>query len=373
MADLPIGLYIHVPFCDGKCPYCDFYSAPAPEEERARYTDALCCALAEWGARLRRPVDTIYFGGGTPVLLGGARLVRILNAARAAFRVASDAEITVEANPAAAQEALFAALRTGGFNRLSMGLQSANEAELRFLGRRHTAQQAADAVRAARAAGFDNISLDLMLGLHGQTDASLRRSVKFCAALGVEHISAYILKVEPGTAFGARAASLDLPDDDAQAALYHTACTALRTAGYRQYEISNFARAGRESRHNLKYWHDEEYLGLGPSAHSFLNGRRFFYPCSRAEFLRGIPPQLDGPGGDFAEYAMLALRLAEGLREDRCQARFGCGIPPQMRRAAAPLAAHGLLRMSAAAIALTEDGFLVSNSVIETLLETLDA
>lgn len=365
----PIGLYIHIPFCDGKCPYCDFYSMRGDAAAMDRYTDAVCTSLTHWGARLSAPVDTVYFGGGTPTLLGAARLNRMLAAARAAFAVAPDAEITAEANPASAQELLFRAMRAGGFNRLSMGLQSADADELHFLGRRHTAAQAAEAVHAAQEAGFRNLSLDLMIGLRGQTADSLRRSVDFCASLGVPHISAYLLKVEQGTAFGARADKLALPDDDAQVALYHTVCAALRSHGYAQYEISNFARPGFASRHNLKYWHDAPYLGIGPAAHSFLDGRRFYYPRDIRLFESGAEPVGDGRGGDFAEYAMLALRLTEGLRAADCRARFGHGIPDAMRRAAQPLVRAGLVRMTDEALSLTEDGFLLSNSVIGMLLD----
>lgn len=365
---MQIGLYIHIPFCDGKCPYCDFYSMRGTAASMDAYTDAVCAALRDWGARTSDPVDTVYFGGGTPTLLGADRLNRMLDAAFAAFSVVPGAEITAEANPGFAQEALFRAMKTGGFNRLSMGLQSADAAELRFLGRRHTAAQAAAAVYAARNAGFTNLSLDLMLGLQGQTADSLRRSIDFCAALDVPHISAYLLKVEPHTVFGTHADKLMLPDDDAQAALYHTACDALRAHGYAQYEISNFARPGFASRHNLKYWHDEPYLGIGPAAHSFLDGRRFYYPRDIRRFESGEAPIADGNGGNFAEYAMLALRLTEGLRSDACRARFGYDIPDAICRAAQPLVRVGLVRQTETGLALTEDGFLLSNAVIGRLL-----
>ena len=367
----PIGLYIHIPFCDGKCPYCDFYSMRGDAPAMDRYTDAVCASLIRWGRRVFAPVDTVYFGGGTPTLLGADRLNRMLAAARDSFAVAPGAEVTAEANPASAQEALFCAMRAGGFNRLSMGMQSADADELRFLGRRHTAAQAAAAVRAAYYAGFENISLDLMIGLRGQTADSLSRSVDFCAAADVPHVSAYLLKVEPGTAFGAHADKLALPDEDAQAALYHTVCTALRAHGYGQYEISNFTRPGFASRHNLKYWHDEPYLGIGPAAHSFLDGRRFYYPRDIRLFESGAEPVGDGSGGDFAEYAMLALRLTEGLRAAGCRARFGHGIPDAMRRAAQPLVRAGWVRVTDDALALTEDGFLLSNAVIGWLLNSL--
>lgn len=366
-----IGIYVHVPFCSGKCPYCDFYSICGNAEAMDAYTDAMVRVLHLWRRSIHPPVDTVYFGGGTPVLLGASRLNRILTAIRL-FNCDPDAEITIEANPAAAQETLFQELHEIGFNRMSLGLQSANPAELRFLGRRHTVEQAEAAFYSARTAGFDRISLDLMLGLQGQTIASLRRSIDFCAGLGADHVSAYLLKVEPGTPFAAQADKLNLPDEDEQAAFYHETCAALRSHGYEQYEISNFARPGFASRHNLKYWHDEPYLGIGPGAHSFLDGRRFYYSRDLNAFCAGAEPIPDGSGGDAEEYAMLALRLTEGLREESYRARFGRPIPEKLRVKAQPLARAGLVRVTGEAVSLTEEGFLLSNAVIGELLTAFD-
>ena len=219
----PIGLYLHIPFCDGKCPYCDFYSMRAGEDAKEAYTQALCRSVKMWGERTnRRPVDTVYFGGGTPVLLGASRLNRVLSAAGDAFRLLPDSEITLEANPAAALQTELEMLAEAGFNRISFGMQSAHEEELRFLGRRHTAGDAQKAVQAAKQAGFRNISLDLMLGLQGQTVQKAEESVDYCAALGVQHVSAYLLKVEEGTPFAKR--SLTLPEEEAQREIYLAVC-----------------------------------------------------------------------------------------------------------------------------------------------------
>ncbi len=368
-----IGVYVHVPFCDGKCPYCDFYSMRGDKARLDAYTAALCRTAQAWAPQWRgKTADTVYFGGGTPVLLGADRLRRVLDAIRANITLTDDAEITVEANPAAAQEPLFRALREAGFNRLSMGLQSADPEELRFLGRRHTVQQASEAVQAARNAGFANISLDLMLGLQGQTPDRLKRSVAFCAQQGVPHVSAYLLKVEPGTPFDQRGVESHLPDEDAQAELYHTVCTELAQHGYHQYEISNFAKPGFESRHNLHYWRDEEYAALGASAHGFLDGRRFYYPRDIDAFLQGQLPVEDGTGGDPEEYILLALRLTEGVRRSAYLHRFGQPLPKALERKAALLARGGLLTDDGERIALTRDGFLVSNAVIGALLDCMD-
>lgn len=365
--DDQLGLYIHVPFCDGKCPYCDFYSLPADEARMDRYTDLLEDHLKSWAQRLDRPADTLYFGGGTPNLLGAERLNRLVSTAKDCFGLESG-EITVEANPGRELGPLFESLRRGGVNRLSIGLQSASQDELGLLGRRHTVEQAREAVHEAQAAGFDNISLDLMLGIQGQSADSLRRSVEFCAESGATHVSAYLLKVEPGTAYYKKQDALVLPDEDETGGLYLLACQELERHGFLPYEISNFAVPGFESRHNLKYWHCEEYLGLGPAAHSFLNGRRFWWPRSLRDFEQGCEPTDDGPGGDFEEYAMLALRLTEGLREADCLHRFGYGIPQGLRRRAERFQSHGLVVCEEASIRFTTRGFLVSNALLAEIL-----
>lgn len=363
----PIGIYIHVPFCDGKCPYCDFFSLRGSEERMDQYTESVISRLKAWGSSLCRPADTLYFGGGTPSLLGAPRLLRITQAAREAFSL-EHAEITVEVNPSGQMDRLFYGLAEGGINRLSLGLQSANEEELRLLGRRHTVQQAYEAVRAAQRAGFHNISLDLMIAIQGQTPESLCRSVAFCAELEVPHLSAYLLKIEEGTLYGKQKELLHLPSEDSAADLYLLACETIEKAGYFQYEISNFCKPGFQSRHNLKYWNAQEYLGIGPAAHSLLNGRRFFYPRSLQGFLNGKDPQEEGLGGDLEEYTMLRLRLTDGLTEKDCQSRFGCSIPEKYRKRAARYCAAGLTQCDTTGIRLTRRGFLVSNLLLSEIL-----
>ncbi len=369
-----IGLYLHVPFCNGKCPYCDFYSLRGSKTQMDQYVKALCDKMKRWAEGRSRPaVKTVYFGGGTPNLLGAARLSALLGQAEASFGLAAAAEVTLEVNPSRLTDrAFFSTLREAGFNRLSMGMQSANEDELRLLGRKHTAEDVKRAVREARAAGFSNISLDMMLGLPGGSCEKLKHSVAFAAELGVEHISAYILKVEPGTPFAA--GGVQLPEDDETADQYLFCVEELAKRGYAQYEISNFARPGFESRHNLVYWHEEEYLGLGPSAHSFLDGQRFFYPRSLEKFLTGDPPIPDGKGGNFQEYAMLNLRLTEGLRRDRCVERFGRQGEIAFARALENIkkCPPGLIRTDGETISFTPEGFLVSNALILALLEGAD-
>jgi oxygen-independent coproporphyrinogen-3 oxidase len=364
-----IGLYVHVPFCDGKCPYCDFYSIRGTGERMDEYTKRIIYDIKYESERTGRKADTLYFGGGTPSLLGAKRLIRIVEAARRGFGL-ERAEITVEANPGDDLADFFREIRAAGINRLSLGLQSADDAELRLLGRRHTAGQAARCISDAHAAGFENLSLDLMLAVQGQTEESLRRSVRFCAEAGASHVSAYLLKIEPGTAYFKNRDILRLPDEDGAAALYLLACGELEQFGFHQYEISNFAKVGFRSRHNLKYWRDEEYLGFGPAAHSFLEGRRFSNRRSLGAFLRGEPAEPQGDGGGFEEFAMLALRLREGLTDARCREKFGRPVPQRLKTAAKRYESAGLTVCGEDGFHFTPRGFLVSNALTAEILFT---
>ncbi len=368
---MPIGLYLHVPFCISKCPYCDFYSVPTTEQQLDGYTDALLAALKQWAETTNDTADTIYFGGGTPSLLGGKRLETLTAAARRLFS-ADNAEITLEANPGDDLSDVLNAFAAAGGNRLSLGMQAADDRLLKALGRRHTTADVETAVHAATAAGITNYSLDVMLGIPHQSVEDVRAAVAYCNALGASHVSAYLLKLEPGTPFAMTPPLL--PDEDDVVSLYHTAADALQQHGYRHYEISNFARPGFESRHNTKYWNLDPYLGIGPSAHSFLGGKRFAYPRSLAEFMRGGTPSAEATEpttiaeGSAEEYAMLRLRLTEGLREDLFFARFGTPLPSAWRTAAAALPSS-LVVSDADGIRLTRDGFLVSNAILSRLLD----
>ena len=336
---------------------------PAGEETKDAYVQALCRSIDAADPLC----DTVYFGGGTPSQLGTARLTAIL----AHIRRTADCEVTVECNPGDAAALDFRALADAGVNRISMGLQSADDAERRALGRRSDAATVRRAVEQARTAGITNLSLDLMLGIPGQTADSLARSIDFCLALEVPHVSAYLLKVEDGTPFAAMRAELALPDEDAVCDFYLQTVDALGAAGLRQYEISNFARPGFESRHNLKYWRCEAYLGLGPAAHSFLDGKRFFYPRDLQAFLDGQPPVQDGAGGDPAEWLMLRLRLMEGVTDAAFAARFDRPLPAAFWNSAERFARQGLMTVTNGCAALTPAGCLLSNPIIGTLTETV--
>ena len=369
-----IGLYIHIPFCVSKCPYCDFHSSAigTPLQVQTRldaYTDALLSSMKRWAERLPVTADTLYFGGGTPSLMGGARLAKVVAEAQRLFGL-RNAEITMEANPADDLVDTLSAFAAAGGNRLSLGMQSAVAAELALLGRRHTPADVARTVADARRAGIDNISLDVMLGIGGQTLASACRSVDVAAELGATHLSAYLLKIEPNTPYGAQPPA-DLPSEDETVDLYLAAFERMEYHGYRQYEISNAALPGRESCHNLKYWLSDPYLGIGPAASSCVGGKRFTYPRDTAAFIAGCEPEEDpcegAAVGSPEEYALLRLRLAEGLSMEEFAARFGKTLPVEWIRNASALPAQ-LVEVNSEKIRLTREGFLLSNSIISRII-----
>ena len=365
----PAGLYIHVPFCMSKCRYCDFYSFPSDGGLFEPYTERVTNALEHYRNRYARRYNSLYFGGGTPLLLGEKQLIKITE--KALYLMEEDSEITAEGNPAAAGAVDFAALRAAGINRLSLGLQSSDERELSALGRRHSPKDAAETVSAAQRAGFDNISLDLMLGVPYQTEKSLLESIDFCASLGVQHISAYMLKIEEGTPLASSELRFLCADEEKSANLYLLACGELERRGFRQYEISNFAKPGFESRHNLKYWLDGEYLGIGPSAHSFMEGRRFYFERDIASFMEKPFEELEREeafGGGWEEYAMLRLRLREGLDTAELARLFPGAPAKDILRRAALYAGHGLLEINGEKISFTPRGFLLSNALTAELL-----
>ena len=358
-----IGIYIHVPFCKSKCPYCDFYSIPTEESVMDNYVTRLIDEINQWSEKIKKEVDTIYFGGGTPSLLGNSRLNKIMEALYDKFNV-KEPEVTLEVNPTSSNELDFKGLLNNNINRLSIGLQTANNNELKILGRQHSCLDAKNTVLSAQDAGFRNISLDLMLAIPEQNQSSLKHSIDFCKELNVQHISSYLLKIEKGTPFFVNKDKLNLKDDDTQSDLYLYACNQLESEGFFQYEISNFSKPGKESRHNLKYWNCEEYLGLGPGAHSFIDNKRFYYKPSLKNFLY-TPSIIDnGLGGDIEEYCMLKLRLNQGLNNEEFKSRFNMDIPENFLENAKKYEKYGLLKIENKTIKFTKAGFLVSNELI---------
>ena len=371
-----LGLYIHVPFCLKKCPYCDFYSVSLNSDLLDKYVESLKNELIKWSEKLKskgrdsKIIDTIYFGGGTPNLLGNENISEILDLIRENFNVKNDEdlEVTLEVNPTKFDQIDYKTLRKIGVNRLSIGMQSSDDVELKLLGRTHTKEAVEYTVKKAQKAGFDNISLDLMLCTPKQTKESLKRSIDFCDNLKVQHISAYLLKVEKGTNYYLNRDKLDLKDDDEQSEIYLFACEELEKRGFLQYEISNFSKPGFQSKHNLKYWNAEEYLGIGPSAHSFLNGRRFFYERDLKNFIKSPKLQEDGLGGDKIEYAMLRLRLNEGLKKSTFYERINRDVPKRYFEKAKFYEKYGLTKVLEDGFYLTRNGFLVSNELIANII-----
>lgn len=357
----PVGLYIHIPFCQKKCNYCDFYSVVLNEDIKREYKKRLIEEIKQWGAKLGRPIDTVYFGGGTPSLMAD-ELPDIMREINASFFLSNDAEITMEMNPADNSEQVLRLALKAGVNRLSIGAQSGDNEELKTLGRRHTAEQTTKTVQLARDLGFNNISLDIMLGLPHSNSETLSKSLDFITALKPEHISAYILKIEESTVFHKIYDTLSLPDDDKTAEQYLQMCEYLESKGYKHYEISNFAKPQKTSRHNLKYWKLDDYLGIGPAAHSFIDGKRFFYDRSLTSFINGTAPVSDGIGGTKEEQIMLALRLNEGLAVE---------FNPKLLNKCKLFEQNGLLKTNDNRIILTDKGMLLSNSIITEIMECI--
>ena len=371
-----LGLYIHIPFCKAKCAYCDFYSLAHSEEKMDAYMAALLRHLEEVAPRAAgMQVDTVYFGGGTPSYLSAARLCRILQTVLRRYDVARDAEITLEANPDSAGDwKELRRLRRAGFNRLSLGVQSTDDALLRRIGRIHTYEQVQQAVTAARKAKFTDLSLDLIYGLPGQTMEDWQRTLADAVALGPEHLSCYGLKLEEGTPLWQQRQTLTLPDDDAQADMYLYTVAALGEMGYEQYEISNFAKPGKASRHNLKYWRMEEYAGFGPGAHSDFGGVRYGYVRDIDSYIAGrlvlSESENDSTLARDYEYVMLSLRTAAGIDRQTFEKRYRQRFQP-MEVLFEQYEKAGLASRTEGGWRLTPKGFLVSNSIIAALQEAL--
>ena len=358
----PLGLYIHIPFCEKKCNYCDFYSAFYNKDTLEVYLNALKGEIKKWGGKLDRPIDTIYIGGGTPSLLG-SKIISLSDCIRQNFTVCDNAEFTVEVNPSSSDNFLQYA-KSAGVNRISVGVQSGCDQTLKILGRTHTGNDATATVQKARTLGFENISVDLMIALPDSNIDTLKSDIDFMLSLNPEHISSYILKIEQNTVFSKKQNALNLPDDDDCAEQYLHMCKAFEQNGYNHYEISNFAKMNKESRHNLKYWTGEDYLGIGPAAHSCLNGKRFYYPRDLKGFIKAPDIVIDGTCGDKSEQIMLGLRLARGVDLSQIYGH----IPENIKNKISLLQKAGYVKADFPYISLTDSGMLISNSIITELL-----
>ena len=341
------GLYIHIPFCLNKCPYCDFYSVKYDGEAAENYVFRLTAEFKKYrGAEF----DTVYFGGGTPSILEPSLIGKIFEAIHKNFSIDNNSEITIECNPSKDLSDDFKQYRSFGINRISLGMQSAVKEERLALGRRASKEDVAKAIYNAKSAGITNISLDLMLGTPKQTLEGLDETFSFIEEADVTHISAYMLKIEPDTPFYKLQDKLALPDDDTVSQMYLKTVERLAALGFEQYEISNFAKSGFESRHNMKYWELAPYLGIGASAHSFWNGRRFYYD-------KDFNIIDDGEGGGIDEQIMLGLRLKKGIKKSL------------ITRSLSPYIQAGFMEENGENISFTPKGFLVSNTIIADLTE----
>jgi len=376
----PLGIYVHVPFCRSKCEYCDFYSLGGGlnQESMDLYLDAILAHIKEASQRaVGYSVDTVYFGGGTPSFFGAQGLVRILTEIDRRFLLEKGAEITLEANPDTVNLQSLQKLRRAGFNRISIGVQSDDDAQLKSLGRPHTYRQAQQAVEAARQAGFYNVSVDLMFGLPSQSREQWMTTIRNVMNLKADHISCYGLKVEPNTRLYEYRDCANLPDDDAQADMYFYAVQTLEEFGYHQYEISNFAMPGMECRHNLKYWTMQPYMGFGPAASSDFGGKRYTAAANLDRYITGILDQEmilseceTIPTRERAgEYLMLGMRTTRGIEANEYMHRYLLPFEP-LEQLLFDYEKRGFaVQEETGRWHLTPKGFMVSNSILVQMLE----
>ena len=391
-----LGLYVHIPFCQTKCPYCDFNTYAAIEPLMPSYVAALRTEIIGWGAVLGRPhLASVFFGGGTPSYLPEGDLATLMQVIDSSFTITSNVEITVEANPDDLSSSKLNSIYSAGVNRLSIGVQSLDDGLLKVLGRRHSAREAIDAYKAATEVGFDNISLDLMYGLPDQSLDQWRDTVDAIAELHPAHLSMYCLTLEGGTPMekSINTGVIPDPDPDLAADMYLAAEYAMQRAGYRHYEISNWALPDRESKHNLTYWRNGDFLGVGPGAHSYLAQHRFHNLRSPRKYIRrmsdGAPPRTgiaidtrtleEMPAVEsveaidqfmeMAETMMMGLRLDTGIVEADFASRFGCTVSDVYTDVLPELHELGLIETKAGAIKLTDRGRLLGNEVFSRFFD----
>ncbi len=364
MTGSEVGVYVHIPFCERKCAYCAFYSKCSDASTQKAYTEALCRNIRAYKGR-GLSCDTLYFGGGTPSVTDADNIGMILSAVMESFSLPDSAEITIEANPDSASCEKLRAYQEMGINRISFGVQSLDDKELKALGRLHDSEKAVTAVQNALKAGFENISCDIMIGTPKQTLTSLMRTADRLSALPISHLSAYLLSVEEGTPFYKTGVTVN---EEVQADMYLRLVERLNDRGFLQYEVSNFARDGRASRHNVRYWQGREYLGFGASAHSYFEDIRFCCDTDTEGYISSDKQPgtvLEAHPDKLEEYIMLGLRLSEGIALDRLS-ELGADAEKlgRIKKLAEELAKHGLCTFSGEIIALTAEGFLTSNEII---------
>lgn len=375
-----LGLYVHIPFCKNKCAYCDFYSVTG-NADYSKYTDALVLHMQDYSNSAKeRIVDTVYIGGGTPTVLPKENMLDVLYGINRNFKLSKNCEFTIEANPATVNSSDLRKYKKYGVNRISFGMQSANDDELKALGRIHRFDDVIKSFKAAKSAGFENISADLMYGIPLQTSESLIDSISRLIKLGPTHISLYGLKIEEGTPFAKRKDSLNLPDEDTEYNMYCAAVEFLAENGYKQYEISNFAKEGYESKHNLRYWNCEEYLGLGPGAHSYFNCNRFSFKKDISLYINALlheHAEIDltdekyyiSPSERVGEYIMLQLRLSKGINTVDFRTKFGLDFEQMYKKELKLYTDGGFMKKTPAGYAFTLKGMYVSSYILSSMLD----
>ncbi|HSH12825.1 MAG TPA: radical SAM family heme chaperone HemW [Desulfurivibrionaceae bacterium] len=377
----PAGIYVHIPFCRSKCGYCAFASYPLAGHDPEAYLAALSREIAYYREQAwcrGRVFDSLFLGGGTPTILGAAQLTGLLDNLRESFTVSPDAEISVESNPNTVDAKKLAALATAGVNRLSLGIQTFDDQTLRRIDRSHTAAEGERAVNLARQAGFTNLSLDLIYGLPGQSPAAWRETLARGVALAPQHLSVYQLSIEPGSRFAelAAAGKLTLPDEASETEMAEETVTFLTRAGFERYEISNYARTGFRCRHNLNYWRNRSWLGLGAGAVGALSGLRLRNSADPQLYQkywgRGQPAWLEAEGLDrersFRETVIMGLRLLEGLDLSELRERFGIELQRYYGATLEQLVAKGLLQLTDHRLRLTDRALPVANQVLAELV-----
>ncbi len=375
-----LGLYIHIPFCKQKCNYCDFYSLGCQESKISEYIDALCTHIKR-EAHLYNgyEIDTIFLGGGTPSLISEKDFNNLVSTIKGSLKITQDAEFSLEANPGTLTTEKLNCYKRNGVNRLSIGLQSTNDTELTALGRIHTFSEFSKSFNLSRQCGFNNINVDIMYGLPSQKIDALAKTLKYVCEFAPEHISAYCLKIEKNTPFYKMRDSLILPNEDEEYDMYLYLCSELKKYGYEQYEISNFSKKGARCVHNLKYWLSKEYVGFGPSAHSFFKGSRYYYENSLEKYIEALRCVDNLPKKHYEEetsleinsadeYVMLKMRLSDGIDEKEFEKQFGfpftCEYPKIL-----DFLKDGYVVYKNGAYSFTPKGFFVSNYILSQILK----
>ena len=376
-----LGLYIHIPYCLRKCNYCDFYSAPTASGVPEEYLAALSRQIDEYGLQTSEyEIDSIFIGGGTPSLMDEKQINTLFKQLYRSFKVKTKAEVTIEANPGTVDRKKLKAFKKAGINRLSLGAQSFCPQDLAVCGRVHDVNDNIRAVNEARAEGFDNINLDIMYGLPDQTMAEVVTSLGTAFKLGVEHISFYGLKLEEGTPFYNMQNELSFPNEDSESEMYFVSRELMAQNGYYQYEISNFAKKDKYCRHNIKYWNSEEYLGIGPSAHSYFAGKRFSFKKDTKLFIDCfsdkscsetiIDEMIDIPrSARVAEYVMLRFRLSDGIDCEVFYKLFGRDFDNLYYNKLRPYIKSGHIMRTQKGYAFTPQGMYVSNYILSRIID----